>query len=356
MPEKYATCQCTVRFLTPAFLGGAFQQGQWRTPPFKALLRQWWRVVYAASRQYKVDVIQMRQLEDELFGNAWLEKEVNGRTESDARRSLVRLRISPWEDGARRSWDDVKPLIATHPRTEVSVNAHYYLGFGLLKRQKGGKILLEDGRSAIDSGQQARWMIAFPLSMQQEIRRVLQLVDDFGSVGGRSRNGWGSLRLSFKQPYSRFQPPTRPWQDALQLDWPHCIGADSRGPLIWSTKKSFPNWQLAMQALAQLKIEMRAEFSFHRTDGKSGPGPGHWLAYPVTGHEVKGWEQARLPNSLRFRVRPAPDNPNHLIGVIFHMPCLPPPSFEPERNVIIRVWQHVHQFLDKHPQLQRTQE
>ena len=29
-----------VKFLTPAFLGNAEQSGQWRTPPFKALLRQ----------------------------------------------------------------------------------------------------------------------------------------------------------------------------------------------------------------------------------------------------------------------------------------------------------------------------
>ena len=36
-----------VTFNTPAFLGNADQQAQWRTPPFKALLRQWWRVVHA---------------------------------------------------------------------------------------------------------------------------------------------------------------------------------------------------------------------------------------------------------------------------------------------------------------------
>lgn len=36
-----------VGFNTPTFLGNAEQQAQWRTPPFKALLRQWWRVVKA---------------------------------------------------------------------------------------------------------------------------------------------------------------------------------------------------------------------------------------------------------------------------------------------------------------------
>lgn len=36
-------CTYQLRFQTPAFLGNAQQQGQWRTPPFKALLRQWWQ-------------------------------------------------------------------------------------------------------------------------------------------------------------------------------------------------------------------------------------------------------------------------------------------------------------------------
>lgn len=57
---------CTVRFLTPAFLGNAEQDGQWRTPPFKALLRQWWRVAVAQELKYDVDAIRRR--EADLFG------------------------------------------------------------------------------------------------------------------------------------------------------------------------------------------------------------------------------------------------------------------------------------------------
>lgn len=41
----------TVRFITPAFLGDSEQDGRWRTPPFKALLRQWWRVAYGGTGQ-----------------------------------------------------------------------------------------------------------------------------------------------------------------------------------------------------------------------------------------------------------------------------------------------------------------
>ena len=42
-----------VHFNTPAFLGGADQSSEWRTPPFKNLLREWWRVVKAAELSWK---------------------------------------------------------------------------------------------------------------------------------------------------------------------------------------------------------------------------------------------------------------------------------------------------------------
>jgi hypothetical protein len=36
-----------VSFNALAFLGSAEQQAEWHTPPIKALLRRWWRVVKA---------------------------------------------------------------------------------------------------------------------------------------------------------------------------------------------------------------------------------------------------------------------------------------------------------------------
>src|SRR5699024_7802539 len=80
--------ECTVRFLTPAFLGDANQSGTWRTPPFKAELRQWWRVVMASRG---LDYQALRKTEAQLFGHAWLDK--------PATKSRVRLRLSRWRPG-----------------------------------------------------------------------------------------------------------------------------------------------------------------------------------------------------------------------------------------------------------------
>ena len=64
------TFEYVLRFTAPAFLGNAEQVGQWRTPPIKALLRQFWRMSYAADQAFVVDTARMRKSEGELFGTA----------------------------------------------------------------------------------------------------------------------------------------------------------------------------------------------------------------------------------------------------------------------------------------------
>ena len=54
---------------------------------------------------------------------------------------------------------------------------------------------------------------------------------------------------------------------------------------------------------------------------------------------------SRLPNSLRFKVRRDADN--MLRGLIFHIPCRPPSSFNPTTSALIAVWQRVHALLDE---------
>jgi len=103
-----------VRFVTPAFLGNAEQEGQWRTPPFKALLRQWWRVVYAADHSFSVDVIKMREEEGGLFGSVH---------PAEPRQSQVRLRLSDWTTSRTES--------IKSPSEEQT-----YLGYGRVNKDK----------------------------------------------------------------------------------------------------------------------------------------------------------------------------------------------------------------------------
>ena len=350
-----------VRFLTPAFLGNAEQSGQWRTPPFKALLRQWWRVVRAARHEFPKDCAAMRREEGRVFGNAWIE--------GDFRKSAVRMRLSKWATGSltRNQWgpQELDGRIR-HPEVNQPVGPLLYLGYGPLKvealRKSGGRkeyATVLKGNAAIQAGETAELSIAAPESDVADIRSALSLMNAYGTVGGRSRNGWGSFAI---EPFDGSpglnasvdasgqgaggldRGFVRPWREALALDWPHAIGADDTGPLVWRTKESCTDWKALMRDLAILKIGLRTMFVF---PSARPPHDRHWLSYPITKHNFPAWGNLRLPNSLRFKVRPDPDDPKRLRGVVFHVPCLPPRDFRPDSRAIENVWRKTHQLLDE---------
>ena len=340
------TFRYQIGFTTPAFLGNASQQAQWRTPPIKALLRQWWRVAVAQELGYSVE--RLRQEESQLFGTA-------ADDGGESRQSRVRIRLGQWNEGKLKSWSGLEQSSIHHPEAEKSryqVGPHAYLGYGPIDGRGGTQFSKKEG-SALQAGDANTLGIAVPEEHAPHIATALWLMDRYGTLGGRSRNGWGSFSL---QPADEGTAalqgvlPAKPWKEALQLDWPHAIGSDAQGALVWQTA-AFDDWKKLMQALARLKIELRTQFKF--TTGRDAPAPEarHWLSYPVTNHSVKPWGgNARLPNSLRFKVRPAPHDPKQLVGVVFHVPCLPPPVFQPHLPSIEGVWQTVHAFLDKSEQ------
>ncbi len=351
------TREYQVRFNTPAFLGNAEQQGQWRTPPFKALMRQWWRVAYAEAHSFPQNPAAMRREEGLLFGHAWLEsdRDEQGRAIA-ARKSAVRMRLDKWEIGKLKNWDGPDQTVR-HPEVKnrqgqlVPVGSNLYLGYGPLMFRNGTAL---KANAAIQAGESAALAIAVPDDHAPLIERALGLMDRYATAGGRSRNGWGSFALTPKEGTPDLgKPPLRPWGDCLTLDWPHALGQDDQGALIWQTRPC-DDWKALMRELAVVKIGLRTQFSFTTGKFASRPEARHWLSYPITNHSVQTWgNNARLPNSLRFKARQTPAG--QLVGVIFHVPCLPPPAFRPDRRVITSVWQSVHAFLDASaPQLTRA--
>lgn len=346
------TTQYTVQFNTPAFLGNAAQAGQWRTPPFKALLRQWWRVAVAQQARYNIETL--RQQENALFGTA-----ADG--EGDSRQSQIRVRLSHWNMGQLKDWSNIGTQ--KHPEVPAPVGSDLYLGFGPLEYDRASRSTSIKNKAAIQAGDTATLSLALPDVHASTFQTALWLMDRYGTLGGRSRNGWGSLSL---QPVDEGTAALEgqlggqlalPWQDALQRDWPHALGTDAQGALVWQTR-AFDDWRKLMPEMARIKIALRTQRAFEFTTGRDNPAMApearHWLSYPVTNHSVRNWGgNARLPNSLRFKVRPAPGNPQQVVGVIFHVPCLPPPAFQPDLAAIKTVWQTVHRHLDNEPQLTR---
>jgi CRISPR-associated protein Cmr1 len=352
-----------VSFNTPAFLGNAEQQAQWRTPPFKALLRQWWRVVKAPDVGF--DHRRLLSLENDFFGSA-------GDDEGGGR-SQVQLRLSHWDIGTLSEL----PRMAMHQHPEVKRNGQnvpvrtdVYLGFG--------PVTTNGNRNAIAPEAPAvTFKLRFPTSEEQTLRKAMQLAAWFGTMGSRARNGWGSLHIEGENILGwgdlcdsklAEQSPLRSVADALgdrfASDWPHAVGlcVDAR-PAVWrvvagSTVKEgktayvgFDNWRLVMEQLAALKIGFRTQFKLNSGAPHSRVEDRHILAYPVTNHGLKDLPNARLASQMRFKV--AKNKDGKFFGLITHLPSAMPHAFferssvrPPEIKDQIAVWQQVHQFLN----------
>ena len=365
-----------VSFATPAFLGNAEQQGQWRTPPFKALLRQWWRVVYGARNPS--DHAELRQTEGRLFGNAWLKDSRNGGNSLHSK-SLVQLRLAPWAGGTlgAEDWPPGGQMerVTTTRDGKSSVPADVYLGFGpvLPKSKLRG--------AAINTNEQAHLRIVFSSEVSakwhEEVADAMALVQWFGSMGSRSRNGWGSLLL---KPLDDGTPDipelvvrpdllarvSRSWEDCLDLDWPHALGRDEKGiPLVWISEP-LDNWRLAMGRLANVRVAVRQTAKAIRGPGTAGGI--HLLGYPAGSGRNDPWQlplrnqgpELRLASQLRFKVLPHGDG-KRVVAVVFHLPCRLPDAFLVElrdqdrawlelRENQIHVWTSVHGAL-KTPRL-----
>lgn len=345
---KIKVLEYKMQFLCPAFLGNAEQAAQWRTPPIKALLRQWWRVAYAADRGFAVNLADMRREEGLLFGNAWLEDNFG--------KSWVRLRLDRWDMGKLRK-QDWQPLASVaHPEVPRAVGSDLYLGYGPVTLPRGAHQPTLKANAAIQATESATLSLAVPEADAPLIERGLWLMDRYGALGGRSRNGWGSFSLlplsagkaspeRSRGGWGEGELPLRPWEDCLKFDWPHAIGKDGKGALVWQTEP-FGDWKGQMKRLAEIKIELRTKFRF--ATGRNAPHPEnrHWLSYPVTNHSVAPWgNNARLPNTLRFKLRHTGDG--KMVGVIFHVPHSPPPEFQPNPQAIRQVWSTVYGFLDE---------
>jgi CRISPR-associated protein Cmr1 len=356
------TRQLQVQFLTPAFMGDANQSGRWRTPPFKAQLRQWWRVSYAAQQQFAVSVHEMRDIEGRLFGHAWLDNDIDDENNKvAARKSLVRIRLSRWDEGQLKSWQSANKAIhpsvnkVNHPEVGM-VDSNLYMGYGPVLLPRGSREPTLKSNAAIQANEQAQLAVAFPEVHAITLDQALQLMDLYGTVGGRSRNGWGSYSL---QRIDGVDTPTCPTATqalgkCLSMDWPHALGSDSQGALIWQTLPH-KDWASLMRTLAEIKIKLRtqAAFKFPHAQPDGQVHARHWLSYPITRHDVNDWKRKnlRLPNQLRFKVRHSNDG---LVGVIFHMPHKPPAEFGSSTQTLERIWRQVHSHLDQSATLKRV--
>jgi len=326
--HSMATRSYQLRFLTPAFLGNAEQRAQWRTPPFKALLRQWWRVVYAAEHHFKVDLQAMRKAEGDLFGHAGLQHaSLRNEDSKQARQSLLRMRLSPSPDPQRLGLGTQQGVQPLSPSPDTS-----YAWFGLID----SKDRTRDRTAISTNGLEGKrtLSLAFPAVFAREIEQACALIHALGLVGSRSRGGWGSIHL---EPTPALGPAdlggyARDLETCLITDWAMSLSRDEQGLMIWESQALYSSWDQAMKAIATLRKEVRTEL-------KVSPDLRFTLGFADKGQ--------RMPSPLRWK--PIQLDNGQLTIRVFAMPHKIPEMAKQRftNRDLSRTWRIVSQCLDE---------
>jgi len=353
-----------VRFVTPAFLGGADQSAQWRVPPFKALIRQWWRLVWWRS-QRAPSITDLRDQESHWFGSS-AEKETGA--------SRFRLQLNDWRGKTlnRQQFQQIQFGTVFHAEVGKKVSASLYLGYGPVTWDSDSKSAQLQRVSALPVDNFRELKLVYPNGLDNTIEKVMGLLGLFGCLGGRSRNGWGSLMIEEVVDQGGVQPLFEealldesnqkardwlrlwaiPWKDALDQDWCHALGLDEKGLLLWRTEPQ-RRWIDVLEQFAKVKVGMRTQFHFKGAGPHKNLCDRQILAYPVTNHLLQAWgNKARSANQLLFKVLAVTGG---FLGIIVHLPhSVPGPLKAALRQVPLanirqreeKVWSEVHQYLD----------
>lgn len=358
-----------VEFITPTFLGGADGNAELRTAPFKNLIRRWWRI---ANGHLAPE--ELWKKESDLFGSTEknpdivAENRVRKSSEKETEifgKSKVRVNILDTSNCSittqkKLNFPDQK---IEHPEVHRRIEVETYLGMGPvfwnknLKRQEYKVNYIQPG-SKIDMS------LFIPKNERENIIYVLSLIKYFGTIGSRSRNGWGSININPKENTAGTKFELVKLKDIELIDYtnifnekskayPHGIGKNQKGILCWETPLR-TTWQECMKDLAGTYLDIRMAFKFTKTD-KQKLEARHLLGYPVTHHGASIWDKeeskkinTRLPSQLILKVIRKGTN---FSGLILHIPNLIPlKGFTPKEQKDI--WKFIHDKLD-HNKLKR---
>jgi CRISPR-associated protein Cmr1 len=200
----------------------------------------------------------------------------------------------------------------------MPVSNALYLGFGPITYKKGKTEI----KRYIAPGSKAEFLITFPKELSASMFRILQFIDSFGTIGSRSRNGWGSLAFSGNGFESKDIQSYETATISQLIDhgkgkqYPTRLGSDSRGILCWETNDPQNDWKLTMQSLAETYMKLRTQINIK----PQGLRERHLLGYPVTNHPIPEWggNEGRMPSQLRLMVKQ--NQKKQLVGRILHLP------------------------------------
>jgi len=198
--------------------------------------------------------------------------------------------------------------------------------------------------------------VSYPKKHKNNIIDALSLFSEFGSLGARSRNGWGSFnllvtndRISLLPRKKLLEKYGKEISSIFNIDkkYPFKLGISNEQPLLW--KIGIGNmWEDAMKLAGESYMDLRQQVLPFPNASPKDVQKRHILGYPITNHsKIYSWggNNGRMPSQLRIIIRKT-DNKYNVF--FFHLPHKIPKPWDSSLGSELSVWQKIHNYLDKH--------
>lgn len=327
------TAEFTVEVLTPMFLGGANGDAELRAAPLKNAVRYWWRIT-----QGELSHENMLEKEQKLFG---------GVTDK-ATRSLVDVVVTgSVKTGNKNKMASIGKKINPEAKNK-NVPLSAYLGMGPV--DFNGIYT----KTRILPGEKFALSVFFPKENRNNLIGALSLFAEFGSLGARSRNGWGSFNLLALNSSISLLPRKKLLEKYgkeislifnIDKKYPFKLGKSNGKPLLW--KIDIGNtWEDAMRLAGESYMNLRQQVLPFPQAPPNGVQERHILGYPITRHPIGDWggNNGRMPSQLRIIIRKTNNKYN---AYFFHLPHKIPKPWNSSLGTELSVWQKIHEHLDK---------
>lgn len=169
-----------VEIVTPLFLGGSDpKKAELRVPAIKGALRFWWRALYGSD-----NLEDMKKRESEIFGS----------TDKKAGFSIQLKKINNISPILGNLPPGVK--IPTQSKGKIfKISIIEYLAYGLCEYKKDKKRNVYT-KEHISVGSRFNILFKiFNISHEEQIINTFKVLVNFGGLGSRSRNGFGSITI-----------------------------------------------------------------------------------------------------------------------------------------------------------------
>ena len=290
------TSSYRIEVLTPMFLGGADQNAELRAAPFRNGLRTFWRL---ANKQADI------KLESEIFGR------VHG---NQASKSFVQVQvIEIRNEFYQRDYEMGLGTMQNKEARNGQVSRAAYLGMGPV--HFNGKFT----KTAFMPSSTFELRIRYPKQYDDIMKKTISLFLQFGALGSRARNGWGSFQatpingsplLTVDELYKLFGLD---YKSIIKngKKYPNALGLQNNRRCLWKIGE-FNSGNAALTKVAEEYMKFKQHFPMQA----GGPHDRHLLGFPLTNHHLAD-RNARMPSQFRIFVK---RENNNVVCYLHHIP------------------------------------